>query len=108
MRQLLRAIRNWHRRRVYKPGHVVSRFIASDVRREIKVLSVDQIDDGIIIAQERTNNVLYLSHGLTEEVGFSEPKILRIHSMWKWSGEPRGGLPEGTSIAHRVEENGAD
>ena len=108
MTRLLRSIRNWHRRRVYKPGCVVSRFVACDVSREIKVVSVDQIDDGIIVGQVRTNNVLYLHKGLTEEEGFGKPVTLDIATMWEWSGKPWGGLPDGTSIADHVEEKGAD
>ena len=98
MKRILQAVRDWNRRRVFKPGRVLSRFIARDVKREIEVVSVDRITDGIIVGRVRTNNVLYLAKGLTEEDGFGEAETLEIATLWNWSGQPWGGLPDGTSI----------
>jgi hypothetical protein len=83
---------------------VLSQFIACDVRREIKIISTDRIDEGFIVGQVRTNNILYLSKGLVKEQGFSEPMSLDITNMWEWSGKPWGGLPDGTSIADHVRD----
>lgn len=98
MNSILLSIRNWNRRRVYKPGRVLSRFVAREVKRDVEVISADQIDDGIIVARVRTNNVLYVAKGLTEEDRFCEAVTLEIATMWDWSGKPWGGLPDGTSI----------
>jgi hypothetical protein len=85
----------------------VSRFVACDVKREIKIVSIDGIDDGIIVGQVRTNNILYVHRKLTEEEAFGEPVTLRIATMWEWSGQPWGGLPDGTSIVDHVEDSTA-
>jgi hypothetical protein len=98
MKQILQSLRNWNRRRIYRPGRVISRFVARDVKREVEVVSADQIDDGIIIGRVRTNNVLYVAKGLTEKAGFGEAETLEIATLWNWSGQPWGGLPDGTSI----------
>jgi len=81
---------------------VSSRFVARDVRRDIKIISVDRLDDGMILAQERTINVLYLSNGLTKEPEFGAPTLLHIATMWEWNGTPWGGLPDGTSIVGHI------
>ncbi len=57
MIHLIQKIKHWYRRRVYKPGTVISRFVARDVRREVKIISVDGINDGFIVGQVRTNSV---------------------------------------------------
>ncbi len=82
----------------------MSRFVARDVKREIEVVSSDRIDDGLIVGRVRTNNILYVHRGLVEEQGFGEPETLEIATMWDWTGEPWGGLPDGTSIVDRREE----
>lgn len=87
-RNFLRFVVNWYRKKVYKPGRIISKFIAHDVRREIKIVSVDKIDEGVIVGQVRTNNILYLSKELVEEQEFSEPRPLNISNMWEWSGKP--------------------
>jgi hypothetical protein len=56
----------------------------------------------MILAQVRTNNVLYLSKGLMLQQDFGEPVMIEIASMWKWSGKRWGGLPDGTSIADQI------
>ncbi len=91
-------MRDWNHRRVYKPGRVLSRFIARDVKREVEVVSVDRIGDGIIVGRVRTTNVLYIAKGLMEEDGFGELETLEIATLWNWSGHSWGGLSDGTSI----------
>jgi hypothetical protein len=108
MTSLVSSIRKWYRRKVYRPGRVLSQFVAPDVKREIIIISVDRIDEGLILGQVRTNNILYLSKGLIEEQGFSEPMNLNITKMWAWSGKPWGGLPDGTSIADHCTEKDID
>ena len=98
--RIFTLFRNWCRRMLYRPGRVLARFIAPDVRREIRVLSIADIDNGIITGQVRTNNVLYISKGLAEQVDFGTTMSLDIKSMWEWSGKAWGGQPAGTSIVH--------
>lgn len=93
-----RRLRNWWRRRTLREGRVVSQYIACDVRRDILVVSAAGIDEGFITARVRTTNVLYLSKGLVPQPEFEEARELRIDEMWTWTGEPWGGLPDGTSI----------
>jgi hypothetical protein len=45
-------------------------------------------------------NLLYVHHGLTPVPEFETPKELRIEQMWDWTGQPWGGLPDGTSIGN--------
>lgn len=108
MAGLLQRVRNWYRQRQYKPGRVISQFIARDVKREIRIVSIDRINEGLIKGQVRTQNVLYLSKGLEEEQDFGETQVLEVSKMWKWSGQPWGGLPDGSSIADQVRDEEVD
>jgi len=99
---LFKRIRGWYRRRMYRPGQTLSRFIACDVRRDIKILSIDAIDNGEFIGQLRTINVLYIIKGLAKESAFSDPVTLNIKTMWNWTGAGWGGLPDGSSLAQRL------
>jgi hypothetical protein len=96
---MFKTIRNWVRRRTFQEGKTVSRFIARDVRREVLVVSVARIDEGLITARIRTINVLYLSYKLIAPPEFDPPRELRIDELWNWTGQGWGGLPDGTSIA---------
>jgi len=108
MKNFLFYVRDWYRRRAYRPGKVISHFIAHDVCRKIKIISIERIDEGLIVGQVQTNNILYVSKGLVEEQKFSEPMTLDIETMWKWSGRTWGGLPDGTSIVDHILEKNAD
>jgi hypothetical protein len=98
VRNLVKTFRNWSRRRTFRDGKVLSRFIARDIRREILVVSAARVDEGIITGRVRTINVLYLSKGLVPEPEFEPPQELRVDDLWHWSGKPWGGLPDGSSI----------
>jgi hypothetical protein len=105
MKKSIKAIKEWRRREVYNPGEIISRFIARDVKREVRVISIDQISEGVIVGQVRTNNVLYLSKGFVKEQDFGEPMTLEIDTLWDWSGQPWGGMPDGRSIVdHLMDE----
>lgn len=93
------AFRRWWRRRRFREGRVLSRFVAKDVRRDIVVVSAVRIDDGIIVGRVRTTNVLYVARGLAPQPDFEPERELHIDDMWRWSGQSWGGLPDGTSIA---------
>jgi hypothetical protein len=102
---MFQKLQRWFRRRTFREGETLSRFIACDVRRDILIVSVERIDEGIITGQVRTMNVLYLSHGLVPEPEFEPPRELRIEQMWDWAGQSWGGLPDGTSIADHLRES---
>jgi hypothetical protein len=86
----------------------LSRFIAPDVRRDIQILSVARLDEGIVIGRARTTNLLYLSRGLIPEPEFEPPKELHVDDMWQWTGQSWGGLPDGTSIVDRSRRQEAE
>ena len=104
IRNIFHRIQRWYRRRRFREGSTLSRFIARDVRRDILIVSTARIDQGIITGRVRTMNVLYLSHGLVLEPEFEPPKELRIEEMWVWTGQSWGGLPDGTSIVADLHE----
>ena len=101
IRDILKSLRSWSRRLTFREDKVLSRFIARDVRRDILIVSVARIDEGIIRARVRTTNVLYLSKGLVPEPEFEPARELHIDEIWHWTGESWGGLPDGTSIVDR-------
>jgi hypothetical protein len=95
---MFQNLRRWIRRRTYREGRTISRFIACDVRRDILVVSAARIDEGIITGRVRTSNVLYIARGLVPQPEFDPPTELHIETMWHWTGQNWRGLPDGTSI----------
>ena len=86
-------------------GKTLSSFIARDVRREILVVNIDELDSGYIVAKVRTTNVLYLSKRLTAEKQFGEAERVPIEGMWNWTGQSWGGLPDGTSVVDHIQSS---
>ena len=79
---MFQTLHRWFRRRRFREGRTISRFIARDVRRDILIVSAARIDEGIITGRVRTSNVLYLSQRLVREPEFEPPRELRIEDMW--------------------------
>ena len=113
---MLATIRNFfekrsHAKRInvirtsFHSGKPLSRFIARDVRREILVVNIDEIESGYILAKVRTNNLLYLSKQLTAEKQFGEAEQIPIEGIWNWTGQSWGGLPDGTSIVDHIQSS---
>src|SRR5688572_24007931 len=102
---MFQSLQRWIRRRRFREGSTLSRFIACDVRRDILIVSVARLDEGIITGRVRTTNVLYLSHGLAREPEFGPPTELRIERMWDWAGQSWDGLPDGTSIVDHLHDS---
>ncbi len=98
---MFKRIQNWLRRRQYQDGKILSRFIARDIRRDIQIVSAAKVEEGIIIGRVRTTNVLYVTHHLARKSEFGPPQELLISEMWRWTGQPSGGLPDGTSLVAR-------
>ena len=98
---MIAGIQNWLRRRRYREGVTLSRFIARGIRRDMGIVWWAKVGDGVIRCRVRTTNVLYLSKGMITEPEFEPARELRLDEMWRWSGQSWGGLPDGTSIADR-------
>jgi hypothetical protein len=105
---MLKRIRNWLRRRWYREGRTLSRFIACDIRRDILIVSAAKVEEGVITGRARTTNLLYVSGGLAPEPEWEPARELRLAEMWHWTGQRWGGLPDGTSIADRLAARPAD
>ncbi len=111
---MLMALKNWlkrrqlaNRRRQFKPGETLSHFIAKDVVRVVEVISAERIEEGIITGRVRTTNLLYQMR-LGDESEFGPPQQLRIDELWQWSGQPWGGLPDGTSLVDPEQSPGRE
>jgi hypothetical protein len=101
-------IKIWIRRRKFREGKTLSRFIACDVRRDIMIVSAARIDQGVITARVRTTNLLYVARGLTTQPEFEPAREVHIKEIWDWTGKRWGGLPDGTSIVDHVHERRSD
>jgi hypothetical protein len=94
----LKKIRVWRWKWLYRPGRIISRFLAPDVRRDVEIVDVSLIETGIIVAKTRTCNVLYAATGIAPEPGFGEVRKIEVKNLWNWSGEPWGGrVPDSTA-----------
>jgi hypothetical protein len=88
-------IRGWYRRKLYRPGQVVARFLAPDVRRDVEIVDASGIDAGLLTVRARTWNVLYATRGLRPEPPFGDVRTVSVGDLWAWSGERWGGpVPE--------------
>lgn len=103
LKNYLQRRKMYRLRKLLRPGETVSRFVARDVKREVLVVSAEEIDAGFITAQIRTINVLYRSKGLVEKQGFGPPERIEVDKLWDWTGQSWGGLADGTSIVDHIE-----
>ena len=87
IRKLWNRLRDWNRRRIFREGRVLSRFIACDVRRDILVVSSLRVHEGLITGRIRTSNVLYASKGLVPEPKFGPEEEIKLQEMWRWTGK---------------------
>jgi len=93
---ILHKLRLWHRKRRYRPGKIITRFVARDIRRDVEVVDASQIERGVIRARTRTWNLLYAAHGVSSKPPFGDVRMIMLRDLWKWSGESWGG-PVSTS-----------
>jgi hypothetical protein len=84
-------VRRWYRRRRYRPGRIVFRFVAPDVQRDVEIVDASAIDAGLLTVRTRTWNVLYVIKGLSSEPGFGEVRTVALSDLWAWSGGLWGG-----------------
>jgi hypothetical protein len=83
------TIEEW--RSAYRPGTTVTQFIAYDIRRDVEVVDVSKMNDGIITARTRTWNVLYHFSKIQPQPDFGPVREIEIERLWDWSGELWGG-----------------
>ncbi|QDU47003.1 hypothetical protein Mal52_55310 [Symmachiella dynata] len=102
IKNIFRQLIKRRHRKIYRDECVLSRFIARDIRRDVMILSAHDIDDGFITARIRTTNVMYVSRGAVPSLAFGPLQRIAIDQLWVWSGQPWGGLSDGTSIADKI------
>ena len=95
---IFKLIKIWHWKNKYFPNSEYEKFISRDVKRTVRIISIDDIENGILLVQMKTNNILYNSKGLTTPSEYGTPVNIEISKLWEWSGGPWGGLPDGTSL----------
>ena len=66
------------------------------------MVSVAELDHGVIAARVRTTNILYERRGLVEKSSFGAPGRVSLHQLWVWRGASWGGLPDGISIVTKL------
>jgi hypothetical protein len=84
-------LRKYLRRRKYTAGARLSQFLAPDVRRDVEIVDVSDLEEGYVSARIRTWNVLYASNGLSAIPEFEAPRRVAITDLWKWTGQQWGG-----------------
>lgn len=88
---LLIKFRLWVWKRRYRPGRVITKFLAPDIRRDIEVVDVSQIDAGIISARIRTWNVLYAYRRNSPPPPYEDIREVNIKDLGEWKCESQGG-----------------
>ena len=99
--KLFKIIRLWYWRKKYYENRELELFIARDIKRYIRIIGTEKINDGILIVQIKTVNVLYEAKNLVKSSEYGLPAEIKINDLWKWSGEKWGGLADGNSIADK-------
>ena len=88
---MLGRLRRFLRRRKFRVGARLTRWLVPDVKREIEVVDASELDAGFVTVRARTLNVLYTNKGLAAEPPFGEPKRVALEDLWQWRGAPWGG-----------------
>jgi hypothetical protein len=85
------VLRNWLRRRRFKNGRQLTRFLVPDIRRDVEVVDASEVESGFVTAKVRTWNVLYVSRGFATVPEYGPPRRLAIEDLWHWDGASWGG-----------------
>ena len=91
LRRFLNACRLGYRRKRFRVGATLSRFVAKDIRRDVEVVDAAEVDKGFVSARTRTWNVLYASKRIAPRPDFGEPQRVCIQNLWDWKGPSWGG-----------------
>lgn len=84
-------LRNWLRRRRFKKGSRLTRFLVPDIRRDVEVVDVSEVESGFLTARVRTWNVLHVTRGFATIPEYGPPRRLAIDDLWQWDGASWGG-----------------
>jgi len=88
-------LKRW--RRDYRVGKILTNFVARDIRRDIEIVDVADVDNGILTVKTRTWNLLHAIRGRHEKPPFGDVRQVEIEHLWDWDGEQWGGeVPEST------------
>jgi hypothetical protein len=91
LREFLSTCKVAYRRRRFRAGAALTRFVARDIRRDVVVVDASDVPQGFVVAKVRTWNVLYASKGIAPKPEFSEPTRLNLSDLWDWKGALWGG-----------------
>jgi len=84
-------------RRDYRIGRILTHLIARDIRRDVEIMDISDIEHGMLTVRTRTWNLLYASRGLHKKPPFGDVRQVEIEHLWDWKGEQWGGeVPEST------------
>ncbi|MCA9602696.1 MAG: hypothetical protein R3A78_12300 [Polyangiales bacterium] len=76
-------LRQYLRRKKYRRGARLSRFLAPDIRRDVEIIDDSEVGDGFVRARIRTWNVLYaVKLGKTPDEPSEELRIA-IDQLWE-------------------------
>lgn len=84
-------LRNWLRKRRFRRGNQLTRFLVPDVRRDVEIVDDSEVESGFVTARVRTWNVLYVARGFATAPAFGPPRPLAIDALWHWDGASWGG-----------------
>lgn len=90
-RSLIASCRLALRRRRYRAGATLTRFVAKDIRRDVEVVDATDLEIGFIAVRVRTWNVFYVANGRAAKPDFSPPQWISLYRLWAWKGAQWGG-----------------
>jgi hypothetical protein len=83
----------------------LTQFLAPDIRRDVEIMDISELEHGDVTARIHPSNVLYTLNGLTPAVAFAAPRRVAIDELWKWTGERWGGPVPDDDIGRAKPEN---
>jgi hypothetical protein len=82
-------------RRKYKAGAQLTEFVAPDVKRDVEIVDVSELELGYVTARIRTWNLMHVARGLATVPAFGAARRVALAELWTWTGERWGGaIPE--------------
>lgn len=84
-------LRRYLVRRKYVAGAQLSELVAPDIRRDVEIVDVSELDAGYVIARIRTWNLLHVVRHMATVPELAAPRRVAIKDLWEWTGQPWGG-----------------
>jgi len=91
LQEVANLLRVFYRRKRFRRGATLTRFVARDIRRDVQIVDASEVDQGFVCARARTWNVLYASKGITAVPAYGEARLVNIERIWEWNGPSWGG-----------------